>query len=151
MYIAPELLPKYKLTEEESRAIKRWGKLELKDWLPLLAGAVVFLGLPTLESISTYYVQGAIEIKEVILNFITANPLGILCLVALIWGMYSHNKPIHFRGTAKGSVVKREVIHQIVHIKSDNELMPYKRPEMTEYRYKPASYYSDKKDSRSII
>lgn len=145
MYLAPELLPKYIFTKEESRAIKNLGKLELKDWLLLLAGTVVFLGVPTLQSIYTYYLYGSIEVKKVILNFITANPLGILCLVAFIFEIYSRSMPIHCQGAARGIVVKREVIHQTVHIKSNNELMPYQRPGMPEYREKPASYYSDRK------
>ncbi len=147
-YIAPELLPESKLTKSENSIIKQKQILNWKEWFALIGLTILGFGVAIGQSIADYFLNDGISIGEIFQNLLFSGMYGWIFLFFLIFEIYyihSSSDAVGYQKAVRGKIVKMEVIHQTVHIKSDNELMPYQRPGMPEYRDKPASYYSDRK------
>lgn len=146
-FIAPQMLEKIILTDHEKMCIRKTQTLDRKSWLGLIAMIIFLMIVPVVSICFDWCIDGHITMKNLIETFIFLSPIWAL-LVLLIIGADLHARfgNLKYQGAARGTVVEMSVIYQIVHQKSNGELMPYQRPGMPEYRDKPASYYSNMKE-----
>jgi hypothetical protein len=144
LYLAPELLPKYRFTKDEIRSIRNMNQFGVKDWFLLGIGSLLFFVILTCQ----YFLYDGFKMHKIVLDFtsnIKASIVLFFCPLKIIVEAFFLLKPLRCSGAAKGIVQKREVIYQTVNTKFNNELLPYQGTGMPEYRGKSAFYHSDVK------
>lgn len=139
-YISPEMLKK--LSRDDEETLKKILTAEQKSWMSVIIPVLLLL---LLLSVNLFLNQSFVLHEKIIALLMLCLPWIVLFIIVVAVYLRSRSVSPEYQGAARGEVVKMDVIHQTVHIKSNNELMPYQRPGMPEYRDKPASYYSDRK------
>ncbi len=138
--LSPQMLSK--LSGEDEEYLKKIITIEHKTIGNAMIPILILMFLLSL----TLFLNQSFNLREkMIALLLLCLPWIVLSIIVIAVHFRSRSVPPVYQGAARGKVIKMEVIHQTVHIKSNNELMPYQRPGMPEYRDKPASYYSDRK------
>ncbi len=126
-YIAPNLIGDHRITTEEKeiickRKIKRVPFLIVELLIVLV---LVFWFCFFHKDAWFYFINLAIYAGVIIVEFLSAK-----------------SGKFHYQNAAYGTVVKKEILYQVVPQGFDEELFPFQRPGMPGYHEKAAGYYS---------